>query len=180
MRGANHENEPCRADPETGALFELSCPEWTMTAVRGPAGFLREIHPKAAYTPWRRMGGPALTPPTPRRARAPRADFGLIRNAVKEIWHDLHQYHAMYKSQSWTTSASLDIVLGVIARVVVGVGNIRRLARLQVRDGVRNWQVIALERRKVYGLTVERDSRKSSERSKSPDPPWSIIHLVAH
>jgi hypothetical protein len=51
----------------------------------------------------------------------------------------------MYKSQSWTTSASLDILLGVIARVVAGVANIRRLARLQGRDRIRDWRVITLE-----------------------------------
>src|SRR5947199_368633 len=117
----NHENEPCRGDPETSALFEVVCPEWDKTVIRGPESFLREIHPKAAYAPWRRMGGPALTPPTPRRAPGPRADYGLIRNAVEEIWRVLHQYYAMYKSQSWTTSAALDILLGVIARVVAGV-----------------------------------------------------------
>ena len=55
----------------------------------------------------------------------------------------------MYKSQSWTTSAALDILLGVVARVVAGVANIRRLARLQIRDGIRNWRIIMLERRKV-------------------------------
>ncbi len=80
----------------------------------------------------------------------------------------------MYKSQSWTTSAALDILLGVVARVVAGVANIRRLARLQIRDGIRNWRIIMLERRKVYGLRVERDRRRSSQRPKSPDPPWSI------
>ncbi len=82
-------------------------------------------------------------------APGPRADYGLIRNAVEEIWRVLHQYYAMYKSQSWTTSAALDILLGVVARVVAGVANIRRLARLQIRDGIRNWRIIMLERRKV-------------------------------
>jgi hypothetical protein len=38
----------------------VNCPEWDETAIRGPGGFLREIHPKAAYAPWRRTGGPAL------------------------------------------------------------------------------------------------------------------------
>src|SRR5207253_2040067 len=102
----------------------------------------------------------------------------LIRNAVEEIWRALHQYHGMYKSQSWTTSAAVDIVLGLVARVTAGGANIRRLAKLQIRDGVRDWRTIALERRKVYGLTVERDYRRSSQRPKSPDPPWSIIRVT--
>jgi hypothetical protein len=158
----------------------VNCPEWDGTAIRGPDGFLRDIHPKAAYAPWRRTCGPALTPRTPRQAPGPRADYGLIRNAVEEIWRVLHQYYAMYKSQSWATSASLDILLGVIARVVAGVANIRRLARLQGRDEIRDPRVIMLERRKVCGLTVERARRRSSRRPKGIDPPWSIIHLVAY